>query len=229
MKNKLILVVLCVVSILLIITGCNKNDNIDKMVDYMNEKYIDDKFTYVTVYGGHLGDNQTKIIVSSDKFPNSEIKVICYDSGECSDNYLGIKYEEQTRIYLKTKLNAEFGNKVYVDYIVDDMGYTSYGSSYTTFDEYIANEHSHIFFEAIVGYDINEQTKDIALNKIKDAFSNATIHANIFFVDENITYSNYDTYDEFASYIQNNQYDKHLFLIKSDVNNFSTIKWYDSN
>ena len=194
--------------------GVDSNYDIDKMVAYMNEKYVDDKFTYVTVYGGHLGDNQTKIIVSSKKFPNSEIKVICYDSGECSDNYLGIKYEEQIRTYLKNTLSEKFGNKVYVDYVVDDRGCTNNGSSYTTFEEYIANESSYIYFEAIIGYDVNGNTKDVALNKIKDAFSNATIQANIFFVDENILYSNYDTYDEFVSYIQNNQYNKKLFLIK---------------
>lgn len=208
--------------------GNSSNYDTNKMVAYMNEKYVDDKFTYKTVYGGHLGDNQTKIIVSSEKFPNSEIKVICYNSGECSDNYLGIKYEEQTQAYLKTKLNEKFGNKIYVDYIADDRGCTSNGSSYTTFEEYIANESSYIYFKAIIGYDVNNNTKDITLNKIKDAFSNATILADIFFVDESITYSNYDTYDEFASYIQNNQYNKKLFLIKKDINNYSTIEWYDN-
>lgn len=228
MKNKLFLGFICVVSTLLITTGCNKNNDVDKMVDYINDKYIDDKFTYVTVYGGHLGDNQTKIIVSSEKFPNSEIKVICYDSGECSDNYLDIKFEEQTRSYLKTKLNEVFDNKVYVDYVADDRGGTSNGSSYTTFEEFIANEDSYIYFNAVIRYDVNNNTKDIALNKIKDTFSNATILADIFFVDESIEYSNYDTYDEYLSYIENNQYNKKLFLIKDDVNNYSTIKWYDN-
>lgn len=228
MKKKNILSTLCLILILLVVTGCGKNNDIDKMVDYMNEKYVDDKFTYVTVYGGHLGDNQTKIIVSSEKFPNSEIKVICYDSGECSDNYLDIKFEDQTRNYLKTKLNEKFGNKVYVDYVADDRGGTSNGSSYTTFEEFIANENSYIYFNAIIGYDVSDNTEDVVLNKIQDTFSNATILADIYFIDGSIAYSNYDTYDEYVSYIENNQYNKKLWLIKADVNNYSTIKWYDN-
>ena len=73
--------------------------------------------------------------------------------------------------------------------------------------------------------DVNDNTKDAILNKIKDAFSSATILADIYFVDENIASSNYDTYDEFTSYIQNKQYNKKLFLIKENVDEYSKLEW----
>lgn len=225
MKRKIFLSFLCVVSALLITTGCNKNNDVDKMVGYMNEKYADDSFTFQKVYGGSLGDNQTKIIVSSEQYPNKDIYVICTDSNVCTDNYLGVKYEENTRNYLKNKLRDAFGSNFYLDYEVDDTACTENGSSNTTFEEYIADEYSGIYFEAIVGYDINSSTEDTTLNKIKTTFSNATISANIFFVNENIESSDYDIYDEFVACIQNKQYNKRLFLIKDDVNTYSTIKW----
>ena len=208
--------------------GFDERYDINEFVNYMNEKYTDDTFTYKNITGGHLGSNTKKVLVESQKYPRKPITVIrTREDGnyDYTDTYLGVKFEEQTRTYLKNKLSEKFGNKVYVDYIADDLACTSNGSSYTTFEEYIANEYSHIFFEAIIGCDVNDNTKDAILNKIKDAFSSATILANIYFVDENIASSNYDTYDEFTSYIQNKQYNKKLFLIKENVNEYSKLEW----
>jgi len=225
MKKKMFLSLLCIVSALLIMTGCNKNNDVDKMVEYMNEKYVDDNFTFQKVYGGSLGDNQTKIIVSSEQYPNKNIYVICTNSNICTDNYLGVKYEENTIKYLENKLRDTFGNNFYLDYKVDDTACTENGSSETTFEEYIADEYSGIYFEAIIGYNTNNSTEDITLNKIKSSFSNATISANIFFVNENIESSSYDTYDKFVAYVKNKKYDKKLFILKDDVKTYSTIKW----
>ena len=35
----------------------------------------------------------------------------------------------------KNKLSEKFGDKVYVDYVADDLACTSNGSSYTTFEQ----------------------------------------------------------------------------------------------
>lgn len=210
------------------IIGFNKRYDINEFVNYMNEKYIDDTFTYKNITGGHLGSNTKKILVESKKYPGKPITVIRTEKDGnyiYTDTYLGVKFEDQTRTYLKNKLSEKFGNKVYVNYIADDLACTSNGSSYTTFEEYIANEYSHIFFTAIIGCDVNDNTKDAILNEIKDAFSSATVLAHLFFVDENIASYNYDTYDEFTWYIENKQYNNNLFFIKENVDEYSQLEW----
>ena len=73
--------------------------------------------------------------------------------------------------------------------------------------------------------DVNDNTKDAIFNEIKDAFSSATVIAHLYFVDENIAPYNYDTYDEFTWYIQNDQYNNRLFLIKENVDEYSLLEW----
>lgn len=212
--------------------GFDEKYNENEFVNYMNEKYTGDTFTYKNITDGHLGSNTKKVIVESQKYPGKEIRVIrTWEDGnyEYTDTYLGVKFEEQTSTYLKNKLSEKFGNKVYVDYVADDLACTSNGSSFTTFEQYIANEYSHIYFKAIVEYDVNDNTEDVVLTKIKDAFSNATILADIYFIDKNTLSSNYDTYDELVSYIQNKQYNKKLYLQKENVNEYSRIEWSNND
>ena len=131
------------------------------MMDYISEKYPDDSFEFMNLTGGHLGSEDTKIYVRSRKYPDKEIKVICWHSGEkeiFTDTYLNIKFEQQTRDYIKNALVGQFGDDVYAHYKPPSLGNMEDGTAQTTFEEYISSETTYVRFSAaIVLGDISEE------------------------------------------------------------------------
>lgn len=208
--------------------GVGEKYNINEFVDYMNDKYTDDTFTYKNITGGHIGSSTKKVLVESEKYPGKEIRVIRRgedENYEYTDTYLGVKYEDDTRQALKNALEDVFGSNFYLDYYVSDYGCTRNGSSYTTFAEYISDEYSDISFEAVVSYNVNDESEELVFNKIKNTFSNMAITGWIYFTNENVNFYGDDAKEKFTTIIQNKEFSKKLYFMKENVNEYSEIEW----
>ena len=214
-----------VILLMIGVCGCSMKgqDKVDMMVSYINDKYSDDHFEYVSMSGGHLGSNTTKIIVKSEKYPDKEIRVICSEvDGEniYSDTYLNAKFETETYEFIRNALVGEYGENVYLKYIPDDTASYENGSSSTTFEEYISDPSTYIYFSAaVVGNVDNEES---TLNKIKSLFADAVFSAHIYFVDADDSLS-----DNATEIIENKEYTKRLYIIKETVDQYSKTEWTD--
>lgn len=204
--------------------GMKGQDKVDMMVSYINDKYSDDTFEYVSMSGGHLGSGTTKIIVKSEQYPGKEIRVICSEiNGDAvySDTYLNVKFEKQTQEYIENALTNAFDTKVAVKYTPDDTASMRTGTAETTFDEFITDETIYVYFSAIVVLD--KVDEEVALSKIKEAFADGVVLGDIYFVDSIYTDAVEET-DAF-SLIKEKQYSKALFIHKNSVEQYKTIEW----
>lgn len=221
--------VLFLMVILLMIGACGCSmkgqDKVDMMVSYINDKYSDDHFEYVSMSGGHIGSDTTKIIVKSEKYPDKEIRVICSGvDGDFvySDTYLNVKFEEETRLYIEQSLSSAFDGAVYVQYIPDDTGSMKSGTSETQFSDFISDNTTFVYFNAVVVVD--EIDEEDAITKIKNAFADGVVRGDVYFVRKEIA-DKID--DEPMTLIENNQYYKTLYFIKRDVDQYKSIEWKD--
>lgn len=196
---------------------------VDMMVSYINDKYTDDTFEFVSMSGGHLGSNTTKIVVKSEKYPDKEIRVICsvVDGKDIySDTYLNVKYEAETYSYIRDALVEEYGESVYLKYIPDDIGSYENGSSSTTFEEYISDPSTCIYFTAAVAGDAADQ--ELTFEKVQTIFADAVVSAHIYFMhNDELTSGNV------ADLIESKKYLKSLFIIKETVDKYLKIEWMD--
>lgn len=216
---------LMVIFLMIGVCGCDMKgqDKVDMMVSYINDKYSDDSFEYVSMSGGHLGSNTTKIIVKSEKYPDKEIRVICNEvNGEniYSDTYLNIKFETETYEFLRNALVMEYGENIYLKYIPDDTASCENGSSSTTFEEYVSDPSTYIYFSAAVIGTVDDE--ESTLNRIKSIFADAVISAHIYFVDTDDSLS-----DNANKLIENKEYAKRLYIIKETVDQYSKTEWTD--
>lgn len=218
---------LLVLLLMIGVCGCGMKgqDKVNAMVSYINDKYADDSFEYVSMSGGHLGSNTTKIIVKSEKFPDKKIRVICRETnGErvYSDTYLNIKFEEQTRAYIEGALTGAFGTNVYVQYIPDDTGSMKKGSADTLFPEFISDSTTYVYFNAVVVSDLIDEVE--AMDKIKAAFSDGVVLGNVYFVDSSYSGS---VGNDAMSLVEEKKYHKTVFFMKSSVDQYKSIEWKD--
>lgn len=203
--------------------GMKGQDKVDMMVSYINDKYSDDTFEYVSMSGGHLGSNTTKIIVKSEKYPDKEIRVICSEvngKNVYSDTYLNVKFEDETYAFIRDALVGEFGENVYLKYIPDDTASFEHGSSSTTFAEYISDPSTYIYFSAAVVGSVEDE--EATLNKIKTLFVDSVVSAHIFFMNTNDSLA-----ENAARLIENKEYSKRLYIIKETVDQYSKAEWTD--
>jgi len=206
--------------------GCMKRDTKnDRMMSYINNKY-DDNFTFERIYGGSAGSDVDKIIVSSEKYPGKEIRVICSESDGkeiFSDTYLNIKFEEETYNYLSNSLSEIFGLNIYLKYIPDDISSMKDASDDTTFSEYISNEDTYIYFSAAVCSEVTDE--NIVFDKIKNVFSDAVVCGDIYFISENVVLSGDNGKSNALEYIKQGKYKKSLFFIKKTIDEYSKVEW----
>lgn len=205
--------------------GCDMKgqEKVDMMVSYINNKYSDDHFEYVSMSGGHLGSNTTKIIVKSDKYPNKEIRIICSEvdgKNVYSDTYLNAKFETETYEFIRNALVGEYGENIYLKYIPDDTASYENGSSNTTFEEYISDPSTYIYFSAAVVDPVDDE--EATLDKIKSIFADAVFSAHIYFVDTDDSLS-----DNATEIIEDKEYKKRLYIVKETVDQYSKTEWTD--
>ena len=110
--------------VMLGICGCAQKENrIDRMLNYATEKY-GAEFTYVSAYGGYSGSQTHNIIATTEALPGKQICVSCTVAGgeeTYSDNYLGMKYEQQTRDLLSQIMRDLTGSDALVIYTASTL------------------------------------------------------------------------------------------------------------
>ena len=151
----------------------------EQMIAKMNEKYSDDTFEYKSPFGGGAGVDSKTIIVSSQKYPGKDIYVR-YMDGEYTDNYLSVKYQEQTENLIRNTLN----NVLECDYLLiyEPNRYACPNSNgEISFEEYIGQEKSSISFtvvsrEKVLDKTLFEKTIEAAVIKAGICVTAGTIY-----------------------------------------------------
>ena len=125
----------------------------DRMMAYIREKYPGDNFSFLRTTGGHIGSGDAKILVKSEKYPGTAVRVILVEDEKESffyDSYLGVKFEEDVRRRLHEILTGAYGGELRLFYRPDDLACTLNGSESTSLEQYMAAQSSGIRFTAAV-------------------------------------------------------------------------------
>lgn len=225
MKKTLLFFIIIFLMIGVCGCGMKNQTKVDRMMNYICNKYTDDTFTYEGISGGHLGSNETKIFVSSKLYPETKIQVICTEvdgKEKFRDSYLNIKFEENTYEYIRNSLSEMYGINIYIKYIPDDRSCMSNGSKDTTFEEYISDAETCIFFDAVVCRKIEDE--EVELELIKQKFADAVISGCIYYTDSDVDLTQKEVALEL---VEKKLYSKSLFFVKNTVNEFSSMEWME--
>lgn len=186
-----------------------KKNMTDIMVDYLNERYPEDSFDYKGPFGGGAGASSKMIIATSEKYPDAEVYVSCkYVNDEYiyADNYLAVKYENQTRNEIKRLLENCFGSDVYFNYKVSSLDFTE-GSADMSFEQYISEPTSGLSFVAIIGAGYSNEDRKDTEQRIKNTFENSVMNfrATIYFDDISVDELNMQP-ENFGAYVFKEEY-----------------------
>lgn len=209
-----------------LVTTDNKSKNrVERMLDYINNEY-DDTFEFLDEYGGKLFGTTHSIHVSSKNMPNKFVSVFSdISKGEeyFYDNYLDVKYEDQTRELLIKVLEKEFGENIFVAYSSSNAPHKG---GELPFEKYVAeDEPIRITFTSIVKYKITDKEEiEKRLEKLfKD--NNISCYGKIFFETD---YDDLDklTLDNYvAEYLRFDSYDASIFFSNSVNEGIDDINW----
>lgn len=223
----LCLIFICGFLIFICLTNSNKNSPTERMLTYINDKYPDDKFVYKSTFGGGAGVNNHKIIVSSKDYPNENIYITySNDNGveEITDNYLAVKYADQTKTLIKNILSKVSKGQVFIDY--EPSMYACPNKNGTlSFEEYIQNPDSDIGFIIVVNGTVAD--KQAFSYKFEKALveSKLCCRTGRIFFEDNSNRFNALKKESLSSYIYNKTYSDVFEFEMKDNSNFSVSTW----
>lgn len=223
MKRMLLILITALIAIGTCGCGMREQAKIDRMLEYVNSKYADDSFDFVKVTGGHLGSDTKYIIVRSEEYPEIEFQVMCSEvDGEeiFSDSYLAFKFEDQIYKYLLDLISEAYGENIFFSFESDVSDCMQTGSGDTTFEDYIKSAGNCVFFYAVVTGDAADEEKEV--KKIEDTLSGIVASARIYFVN-----TSEDLSKQGADYIEQKNFEKMIYFVKSSVSEYSYIEWVD--
>lgn len=199
------------------------------MLDSIREKYHE-AFSFVRVYGGYPGTHDHKIFVSSPSCPGKLISVGCIvsDNGfRLYDNYLSVKFEEQTRELLCGLFHG-LGDEVLILYRADNLARTANGSLSTTFEEFIAEPTSMIGFTAIVS--LESLVDKSVSNEIAKAIETAGLccSGTFYFCTDKPNLAALDPDNFYIRYVGAKTYDAKLSIRMNARGSFAAIEWEDA-
>ncbi len=210
-------------------TEIKPNKMAERMVSYINDKY-DDNFTYIGPCGGYLGSSIHKIFVSSEKFPNRDVTVICnlIDGKELySDNYIGVKFENKTKELIRKTLVSCFGNSVFLCYAVDLTASYKDSNDDTTFEDYIGDPSSAINFTAIIEYNYSDNSINEISEKLRNALSDAGLCCGgmLYFGNNIVQLADLTDENYYEVYVNKNEYWANLYFSMLTKDGFDIEKW----
>lgn len=226
---KTILSIFLVVIIAIGVTGCMKN-NSKSFVSYLENKYPNDNFEFDHFQGGTLfgGDRLKEAKCKSEKL-SEEIYVV-YDSvdNEYSDNYLDVKYSNDTDNAVNNILKDVFPNEKFTfDKAKESFSSTTKSSSLQSDIDFSAykSERGISVYAFVTNYD--NQTRDEIVKKLEETILKENIYCDsieIYFVDD------YDSDIESNDSLQNDivanhKYDNYLLIMMIDDSGFSSVEW----
>lgn len=229
---KTILSVFLVVIIAIGVTGCIKNNG-RNFVSYLEDKYPDDSFEFEDFQGGTPfgGDRLKECKCKSEKL-NENIYVV-YDNvdNEYSDNYLDIKYSNDTDNTVFNVLKTVFPNEKFIfDKAKESFNSTTKSSflqSDIDFSGY-KSERGIPIYAFVTNYD--NQTRDEIVKNLEIAILKENIYCDsieIYFVDD--YNSDIESNDSLQNdIVMNHKYDDYLFITMIDNSGFNSVEWEDS-
>ena len=178
-------------------SGCmfiKTKEMIDGMVTYLNDKY-DDYFTYKEPFGGGTGVKNVQIIVNSAKIPDQDIWMEYQQKEDVeiyADNYVYVKYANETTKLIEEILTTATGCNVIVSYGVGLSGVVNSFTNETTFLEFISSDESNIGFVAVVSKEFNLDKVTLKENLRKEFTSRKMIVdiGQIYFAQTDEQFSN---------------------------------------
>ncbi len=219
------LISLCMILFIMIgAGGCmrTKETTTDKLLNYINSKY-DDTFHFKSVFGGAAGSNMNKILVNSEKYPDQDICVYCAETEtgvEFGDNYLAVKYYQQTLSYLQETFQQVLGEKVHINYLMSNYANTEGGSDDTTLEEFLSTPTSAILVEVFAC--ASADNRDQVEQQLLAALGSTALSATCYFAEENVDIT--DSQIRKKLVIDKTYTDK-VYFSKDDSNGFATIEW----
>lgn len=230
-KWKKVLLWSVILIMLIGVSGCMSkgNDAIGKMLEHMNEKY-DDQFTYNRPYGGGPSAKSKKIICSSEKFPDKDIWVMYQEDADGNvlifDNYMGVKFEQQTRNLLNQTLTKVFGSEYKLFYTVNLQAATKGASNEMTFEEYIKEPSSSIGIVVIVKQRDGLERSDVE-QELERAIQEAGLCCRLgtIYFDAGTGYYDEVTTETLSTYCNQKHYKECLQFSMDDISAFSSCEW----
>lgn len=228
-KSKSFLLMFLAIIIAIGTTGCMKNNN-KNFVSYLENKYPNDNFEFDHFQGGTLfgGDRLKEAKCKSEKL-SEEIYVV-YDSvdNEYSDNYLDVKYSNDTDNAVNNILKNVFSNEKFTfDKAKESFSSTTKSSSLQSDIDFSAykSERGISVYAFVTNYD--NQTRDEIVKKLEEAILKENIYCDsieIYFVDD------YDSDIESNDSLQNDivanhKYNNYLLITMTDDSRFNNVEW----
>ena len=202
---------------------------VDEMILHMNEKY-DDTFTFVREVGQRFGADIYRIVAASEKYPDDAVFVTWQKAKEetvISDNYVGIIYQEQTKSLINGLMKDEFGDKVFVEYIVNGFPLTPEFDEKTSFETYVTDVRSGIRFNAIVLVDSPTVNTDDMEARIRKVFGSNKLCSSgcVYFTEKEEDLGKISGDDGFGLYFQKHTYITRCEVVMKNSTEINMIKW----
>lgn len=229
-KINALLSVFMIISIVLLGSGCMRN-NSNGFVSYLNNKYSDDKFEFVTFEGGTLfgGDALRTARCTSETIPKCNIYVTFNaDENEYSDNYLDMKYSNETDDSINNVFKNAFKNENFYFIAAKDAFCSTTKSSFLdkdiSFNDYKQKRGIPIYaFVSNSSNKSNEQiVHDLEQEIIREGLYCDTIE--IYVVDDYLESINTDSSVR-NSIVVNGKYRDYLYATMMDSTGFDSIEW----
>lgn len=221
----LILIAFCAISM----SGCmGKKDITKEVLEHMQNKY-DDTFEYAAPFGGGMGNVTTQMLLTSEKYPGKTIWIECYvdedDNINIVDNYLSIKYEQQTAELINEIIDKTTDKDFAVFYDLPLQAFTKGASKETTFEEYISQPSSDICFIAIVDAQ-GEIDRDAFEQELEKNIVESGLCCRIgdVFFDSSGNYNSI-TIENLESYIIKDLYDYSFTFCMADNESIDYKEW----
>ena len=206
---------------------------VDEMILHMNEKY-DDTFTFVREVGQRFGADIYRIVAASEKYPDDAVFVTWQKSKEetvITDNYVGIIYQKQTKSVINGLMKDEFGEKVFVEYIVNGFPMTPDFDEKTSFETYATDVRSGIRFNAIVLVDSPTVDVDEMEARIRKVFCSNKLCSSgcVYFTEKEEDLGKISGDDGFGLYFQKHSYITRCEVVMKNSMEINMINWEKRN
>lgn len=176
----------------------------EKLLDYMQKKYEDDTFTYVSSNGSGWGDSETSIVLKSEKYPQAKVIVSqrTNEQGEkiIEDNYMSFVFENEITAELKDAFEQVYG-QCDVVYKPPQSSLIT-GGMETDIKEYMENPDSGIAAVVFINSVGQEKGRDMRLEYLREILEGKGISMSasvVFTQDSEALSANIDNYIEFLN------------------------------
>lgn len=200
-------------------------------VSYLEKKYPDDNFKFIDFVGGTLfgGSVLKEARCTSELLPDYNI-FVSYNKNKksFSDNYLDMKYLDETDEAIKEFFNIAFQNEeFYVEPSIDSFVSTTASSSLDSnigFDDYKRQRGIPVFAYATNN---SQKTHNEISENIKRVLTEKKLYCDyidVYILDELPNNLENDTSLQ-NSIVTKNKYSDHLFMELSEDFEFETVEW----